>query len=94
MEVSCGQALKGRAVVQRDFFAQRFEREGAVHGAGFKIEQTEVPGQVAGDGALSCAGRTVDRDNDPPAGFERCHAVNFRAHPRFFVLCRGRAVKP
>ena len=88
------QALKCKAVVQWDFIAQRFKRERAVHCARFKIQQSEVPGQVASDGAFSRAGGAVDRHNDPAACFRRGHAVNFRAHPRFFVLCPERAVNP
>jgi hypothetical protein len=41
--------------------------EGAVHGAGFKVEQAEMAGQMPGNGALAGAGGPVNRDDHLPA---------------------------
>src|ERR1039458_6195761 len=47
---------------------------------------------MAGDGALSRSGRAVDGDDDLAGRRER--AERGGTHPRFFVPCLGRAVKP
>ena len=60
--------LPGRAVVEREAGAQRLKGEGAIHGAGFKVEQAKMAGQMAGDGALARAGGPVDGDDDLAGG--------------------------
>ncbi len=53
-----------------------------------------MPGQMAGNGALSRTCRAVNGDDDLPAGFRGAQGAFFRAHARFFVSCLGRAVMP
>ena len=52
-----------------------------------------MPGQVAGNGALARAGRSVDGDDDLAAGLNGADAAFFRTHPRFFVPWLGRSGK-
>jgi len=86
-------------VVERDARGQRLEGEGAVHGAGFKIEQAVVLGEVPGDGAFARACRTINGD-DGSAGDGGCRKdglVNFLArHPRRLALAvrAGAALRP
>jgi hypothetical protein len=51
-----------------------------------------MPRQMAGDGTLSRSGRAVNGDDDLPGG--RTLESFLPTHPRFFVPCLGRAVKP
>ena len=87
-----GKAFQARALIQRECRAQRLQGEGAVHGARFQVQQAKMPGQMAGNGALSRACRAVNGDDDLPAGFRGAQGAFVRTHPRFFVPCLGRAV--
>ena len=57
-----------------------------------------MPGQVAGDGAFSGAGRAVDGDNDLRGAVRSSSALFVRViyfvHPRFFDRRLEEAVKP
>ena len=87
-----GKSFQGRALVQRHSCPEGLEREGAVHGAGFQIQQAKVAGQMAGNGTLSRAGWPVNSDNNFANRIGR--AKRRVTHPRFFVPCLGRAEKP
>jgi hypothetical protein len=89
-----GEGFQTLTFVQRQSRTQRLEGEGAVHGSGFKVEQTEVTGQMARDGAFPRARRPINGNDRLPAGFLGAQAAFFPGHPRFFVLCFGGAVKP
>ena len=53
-----------------------------------------MPGQMLCNGAFARAGRAVDSDNDLPRRLNRAQCYFVCTHPRFFVSCLGRAVKP
>lgn len=49
---------------------------------------------MPGDRALPGPGRAIDGDDHLPCGLSGAQRVCKRIHPRFFVPCLGRAVKP
>ena len=58
-----GETLQGTGVVEILVGHDGLEGKGAVHGAGFEVEQAEVLREMAGDGALAGAGGAVDGDD-------------------------------
>src|SRR5580698_6986254 len=58
-----GQRFQGRCVVRLNAAAQRLQREGAVHGTSFQVQQAEVSGEMFGDGAFARAGGPIDGDD-------------------------------
>ena len=51
-------------VVEGDVPLDRFERQGAVHGAALEIYVAQLAGQASGNRALSRAGRAVNCDDE------------------------------
>ncbi len=80
-----GQALEARTLVQRQVQTKRLEGEGAIHGARLEVEQTKMPGQMPGDGALSRTGRAINGDDDLAAGLKSAQRAICKTHARFFV---------
>ena len=91
MVVSAASRLQAFAVVQRQSGPQRLEGKGPVHCAGLQVQETEMTGQMPGDGTLARARWPVNRDNDLRSSTV---AGEPGTHPRFLVPCFGRAVKP
>ena len=97
-----GKPFQASVLVQGQSGAQRLQGEGTVHGAGFKVKQTKMPGQTPGNGALASAGWPVDRNDYLSPRFIGAKATFLDGHPRFFVLrpapvlalCLAGAVKP
>ena len=87
-----GQAFQARALIQGKARAQRLEGEGAVHGPCLQVQQTKMPGQMTGDGALPRSGWAVNSDNELANWIGRAKRAG--THPRFFVPCLGRAENP
>ncbi len=61
---SNGEAFEGLGVIRRNLVFEGPKRKGAIHGARLQIEQVEALGEARGDGAFSCAGRSVDGDDN------------------------------
>ena len=61
--------MQGRLFVEGEVVFDRLEGEGAVHGAGFEVEEAEAAGEVGGEGALAGAGGPVDGDDGALALF-------------------------
>ena len=59
-----GEGLKCGFVVELKAGAESLEAEGAVHRAGFKVEEAEVAGQMAGNGTFAGSRWPVNRDNN------------------------------
>ena len=57
------QPLERARIVEILVALDRLQGEGAIHGAGFQIQQTEVMGEMARDSALARAGGAVDGDD-------------------------------
>ena len=70
-----GEKFEGSGLIERNFVAQSLEGEGTIHGAGFEIEQTEMPGEVPGDGGFARSGGTVDGDDWLPVRLKRRRGV-------------------
>jgi hypothetical protein len=63
-----GQSVELGGGVKRNFGSKGFEGKGAVHGAGFKIQQAEMAGEMARNGAFARTCRAVDGDDDSAGG--------------------------
>ncbi len=59
-----GERVQRGGIAGGDSGVERFEGEGAIHGAAFDIEQAEALGERAGDGALPCTGGAIDGDDE------------------------------
>lgn len=77
-----GERLEVPGVVGVDAGVECLAGEGAVHGAGLKIEEAEVCGKMAGDGAFAGSGGSVNRDD----GFSGGRGVG---HQTWVALSRG-----
>ena len=80
-----GQSCHGVAVVRRCSQFQGQRGHGAIHGARLEVEQTKMPGQMPGDGALSRTGRAINGDDDLAAGLKSAQRAICKTHARFFV---------
>ena len=58
-----GETLERECIVEVVVGEDRFQGEGAIHGAGFEIEKAEVLGEMPGDGALAGASGAVNGDD-------------------------------
>src|ERR1039458_6545369 len=84
----CRKFLQAAALVQRQLRTQRLQSEGAIHGAGFKVEQAEMPGQMPGNCALSSAGWSVNGydylPDRSPSRTGSCRPSTWRRPAAFF----------
>ena len=90
------EAFEGRGVVEVVIAQDGLEREGAIHGAGFKIEQAEMLREMAGDGALAGSSRAVDGDDGTACHSELSSLLRFLrglpgGAPGLRKFLRGRA---
>ena len=58
-----GKIFQSLTLVQGHCEAESFQGKGAVHGSCLKIQEAEIPGQMAGNSALASSGRSVNGDN-------------------------------
>ena len=69
-----GELLGAVHVVPGDVLPQGPEGDGAIHGAGIDVDESEARGESFGDGALAGAGRAVDGDHHA-SWFGFCQAI-------------------
>jgi len=58
-----GEVEEGLLVVEVEIAVDGLKGEGAVHGAGFEVEETEAAGQVGGDSGFPGTGGAIDGDH-------------------------------
>ncbi len=63
-----GELEEGLFFVEAEVVFDGFKGEGAVHGAGFEVQEAGGAGEMGGEGALAGTGGAVDGDNGALAG--------------------------
>ena len=85
-----GEVHQRRLFIEGVVVLDSLECESAVHGSGFKVQESEAAGEVGGEGAFAGTGRTVDGDDRALTLFE----LRLREDSGVFVLLRHRAYWP